>query len=72
MKFRDRDAPISKDGLIFRTYGYDNPENSCFCDLEYAPHNIYQTDNPKALRDGRQTKFYKFYFINKYLVIFLC
>jgi predicted nucleotidyltransferase len=62
MKFRDRDAPISKDGLIFRTYGYDNPVNSCFCDLEYAPHNIYQTDNPKAVRDGRQTKYYKFYF----------
>lgn len=61
MRFRDRDAPVTPTGLIFRTYGYDHPRDSCFCDLEYASENVYQTDNPKALRDGLPTKYYKFY-----------
>jgi predicted nucleotidyltransferase len=61
MRFRDRDAPVIPTGLIFRTYGYDHPRDSCFCDLEYASENVYQTDNPKALRDGPPTKYYKFY-----------
>jgi predicted nucleotidyltransferase len=62
MRFRDRDAPITHDGLIFRTYGYDHPEDACFCDLEYAPATQYSTDDPRALRDGLPTKHYKFYF----------
>jgi predicted nucleotidyltransferase len=61
MKFRDRDAPITPEGLIFRTYGYDHPPDSCFCDLEYASEKLYRTSNPKALRDGLPTKYYKFY-----------
>jgi len=61
MRFRDRDAPVTSEGLIFRTYGYDHPPDSCFCDLEYAPESLYTTDDPKALRDGLTTRYYKFY-----------
>jgi len=61
MRFRDRDAPVTPEGLIFRTYGYDHPPESCFCDLEYASESIYKTDNPKAIRTGPSSNFYKFY-----------
>ena len=61
MRFRDRDAPVTPEGLIFRTYGYDHPPDSCFCDLEYASESIYTTKNPKAIRTGLSTNFYKFY-----------
>jgi predicted nucleotidyltransferase len=62
MKFRDRDAPVALNGLIFRTYGYDHPHDSCFCDLEYAPETLYTSRESQALRDGLPTKYYKFYF----------
>ena len=61
MLFRDRDAPITTEGLILRTYGYDHPHDSCFCDVEYAPETLYTSEEPKALRDGRGIKYYKFY-----------
>ncbi len=61
MRFRDRDAPVTPEGLIFRTYGYDHPPDSCFCDLEYASESIYTTKDPKAIRTGLSTNFYKFY-----------
>ena len=61
-KFRDRDAPISKEGIIFRTYGYIHPPNACFCDVEYAPSSIYSTSDPRAIRTGSGEIFYKFYF----------
>jgi len=62
MKFRDRDAPVAHNGLIFRTYGYDHPPDSCFCDLEYAPETLYHSSDPRAVRDGLPTKHNKFYF----------
>ncbi|MFQ6053016.1 MAG: nucleotidyltransferase domain-containing protein [Candidatus Bathyarchaeia archaeon] len=62
MRFRDRDAPVTPEGLIFRTYGYCHPEGSCFCDLEYAAENVYRTDDPRAVREGGPTRYYKFYF----------
>lgn len=62
MRFRDRDSPVTPEGLIFRAYGYDHPPDACFCDLEYALETIYKTDDPRALRDGRPKKYYKFYF----------
>ena len=62
MRFRDRDAPVTPEGLIFRTYGYDHPSDACFCDLEYAPETMYQTDNPRAIRGREPTLYYKFYF----------
>lgn len=61
-KFRDRDAPITKEGLIFRTYGYIHPANACFCDVEYAPASIYVTSDPRAIRTGPMGTYYKFYF----------
>jgi len=62
MRFRDRDAPVTPEGFIFRTYGYNHPEDACFCDLEYAPEDTYQTDNPRAVRGSGLTRYYKFYF----------
>ena len=62
MRLRDRDAPITPEGLIFRTYGYNHPKDACFCDLEYAPETVYRTDNPRAVRDAGPKRYYKFYF----------
>ena len=62
MKVRDRDAPVTREGIIFRVYGYDHPPNSCVCDVEYAPETIYKTDDPRAIRNGKKIKYYKFYF----------
>ncbi|MCD6165047.1 MAG: nucleotidyltransferase domain-containing protein [Candidatus Odinarchaeota archaeon] len=62
MKVRDRDAPVTREGIIFRVYGYDHPPNSCVCDVEYAPETIYRTDDPRAIRTGKKIKYYKFYF----------
>lgn len=62
VRFRDRDAPIAPEGLIFRTYGYDHPSRGCFCDLEYAPDTVYTTHDPRALREDPVNRFYKFYF----------
>ncbi|UCH57856.1 MAG: nucleotidyltransferase domain-containing protein [Candidatus Bathyarchaeota archaeon] len=62
MIYRDRDAPVTYDGLIFRTYGYDHPLDACFCDLEYAPETVYTTVEPRAVREGLPIKYFKFYF----------
>ncbi|NVM55855.1 MAG: hypothetical protein HWN66_19300 [Candidatus Helarchaeota archaeon] len=61
-QFRDRDAPITKEGIIFRTYGYTHPLNACFCDVEYAPASIYSTSDPRAIRSDPEGLYYKFYF----------
>ncbi|MEM3622684.1 MAG: nucleotidyltransferase domain-containing protein [Candidatus Bathyarchaeia archaeon] len=58
---RDRDAIITKEGLIFRVFGYTHPPEGYICDVEYAPAEIFKSENPKAYRtDGKQV-FYKFY-----------
>ncbi|MGQ9679817.1 MAG: nucleotidyltransferase domain-containing protein [Candidatus Bathyarchaeia archaeon] len=62
MRVRDRDAPVSKEGLIFRVYGYDHPEDACFCDLEYAPEEVYSSEISKSIRVLGERKFFKFYF----------
>ncbi|NVM29908.1 MAG: hypothetical protein HWN65_13775 [Candidatus Helarchaeota archaeon] len=70
-RFRDRDAPLTKEGIILRTYGYSHPQDACFCDVEYAPEFIYRTSDPRAIRhlyrgpsDGKGIGplYYKFYF----------
>jgi predicted nucleotidyltransferase len=61
LKVRDKDAPISCEGIIFRVYGYDHPPNACVCDVEYAPETIYQAAESKAVRTGLPIKYYKFY-----------
>jgi predicted nucleotidyltransferase len=61
MNVRDRDAPVTKEGLIFRVYGYSHPAQSCVCDVEYAPEEIYSTDDPRAIRETAKGRYYKFY-----------
>ncbi len=62
---------MTKEGLIFRTYGYTHPPNAAFCDVEYAPETIYQSSDPRAIRqlyrgpfDGKGVgqRYFKFYF----------
>ncbi len=58
---RDRDSPVTKEGIIMRVYGYDHPSDKYICDVEYASEAIYRSDLPKALRDGGGERYYKFY-----------
>ncbi len=58
---RDRDAIVTIEGLIFRVLGYTHPADAYFCDLEYAPSNVFQSANPKAPRGTAQTEYYKLY-----------
>jgi predicted nucleotidyltransferase len=58
---RDRDSPVTAEGLIFRVYGYSHPARSCVCDVEYAPEEIYSTDDPRALRESSSGHYFKFY-----------
>jgi predicted nucleotidyltransferase len=58
---RDRDAIVTKEGLIFRVFGYTHLHNSYICDVEYAPAAIFESNNPKAFRNQGQSVFYKFY-----------
>jgi predicted nucleotidyltransferase len=72
LRLRDRDAIITKEGLIFRVFGYSHPLEAYICDVEYAPAEIFKSDNPKAFRSQGQRVFYKFYedeglkFVKKY------
>lgn len=61
LRVRDRDAPVSQEGIIFRVYGYDHPPTVCVCDVEYAPETIYRSQNPRAVRDRLPILYYKFY-----------
>lgn len=61
LRLRDRDAIVTREGLIFRVLGYAHPSNACICDIEYAPANLFKSDNPKAPRGTKETIFYKFY-----------
>ena len=61
LRLRDRDAIISKEGIIFRVYGYSHPPDGHVCDVEYAPSGIYASSNPRAQRKKGSQTFYKFY-----------
>jgi predicted nucleotidyltransferase len=61
LKLRDRDAIVTKEGLIFRVLGYSHPSNAYICDAEYAPAEIFKSDNPKAFRNRGRRVFFKFY-----------
>ena len=61
LKLRDRDAIITREGLIFRVFGYSHPAQGYVCDAEYAPAEIFNSSNPKAFRNKGQRVFYKFY-----------
>jgi len=61
LKLRDRDAIITPEGLIFRVFGYMHPPEGYMCDAEYAPAELFKSDNPKAFRTDGKRVFYKFY-----------
>jgi predicted nucleotidyltransferase len=61
MKLRDRDAIITKEGLIFRVFGNDHPRNAYICDAEYASAKIFNSKDPRAPRTGSNQLFFKFY-----------
>lgn len=62
-RLRDRDAPITEEGIILRVYGYSHPPNAAICDAEYASDRIYRSDDARALRKDRKSGsiYYKFY-----------
>lgn len=63
LKLRDRDGIVTKEGLIFRVFGYSHPANAYICDAEYASADIFKSADPRAPRDGagKSKVFYKFY-----------
>jgi len=61
LKLRDRDAIITREGLIFRVFGYSHPPNAYVCDAEYAAASIFTSTDPRAPRTGGNQLFYKFY-----------
>lgn len=61
VSFRDRDAIVTEEGLIFRVYGYFHPPKAHICDVEYAPSNIFQSKDKRAFREGKKQIYYKFY-----------
>lgn len=61
LRLRDRDAIITKEGLIFRVFGYSHPSNAYICDAEYAPAEVFKSDNRRAFRNKGQHVFFKFY-----------
>jgi len=61
VKLRDRDAILTKEGLIFRVYGYTHPSKAYVCDVEYAPASVYKSEEPRALRQRPNQTYYKFY-----------
>ncbi|MGQ9551278.1 MAG: nucleotidyltransferase domain-containing protein [Candidatus Bathycorpusculaceae bacterium] len=61
LRLRDRDAITSREGLIFRVFGYSHPPKAYICDVEYAPEAIFKSKNPKAYRNRGENVFYKFY-----------
>ena len=61
LSLRDRDAILTREGLIFRVFGYSHPQNTYICDAEYASAKIFTSKDPRAPRTGGTTLFYKFY-----------
>ncbi|MDR1992809.1 MAG: nucleotidyltransferase domain-containing protein [Nitrososphaerota archaeon] len=60
LNLRDRDAIQTKEGIIFRVFGYSHPKTSYICDAEYASAKIFTSKDPRAPREGKEL-FYKFY-----------
>ncbi|UCF45144.1 MAG: nucleotidyltransferase domain-containing protein [Candidatus Bathyarchaeota archaeon] len=61
LTLRDRDAIVTREGLIFRIFGYSHPQNAFICDAEYASAKIFTSNDPRAPRKGGNQLFYKFY-----------
>jgi len=61
LSLRDRDGIITREGLIFRVFGYSHPKEAFLCDAEYASAKIFSSTDPRAPRTGGNELFYKFY-----------
>jgi predicted nucleotidyltransferase len=61
LSLRDRDGILTRDGLIFRVFGYSHPPNAYICDAEYASAEIFTSTDPRAPREVKSGLFYKFY-----------
>ena len=61
IKLRDRDAIFTREGLIFRVFGYSHPPKAFICDAEYASAKVFTSNDPRAPRTGGNQLFYKFY-----------
>ena len=61
LSLRDRDGILTREGLIFRVFGYSHPPNAYICDAEYASAKIFTSNDPRAPRTGGNMLFYKFY-----------
>jgi predicted nucleotidyltransferase len=61
LALRDRDAIITREGIIFRVFGYSHPPNAYICDAEYASATVFTSTDPRAPRNGKTQTFYKFY-----------
>jgi predicted nucleotidyltransferase len=61
LSLRDRDGILTKEGLIFRVFGYSHPRDAYVCDAEYASAEIFTSTDPRAPREGKGGLFYKFY-----------
>ena len=61
VSLRDRDGILTREGLIFRVFGYSHPPNAYICDAEYASAKIFQSTDLRAVREGKDQLFYKFY-----------
>lgn len=61
LKLRDRDAILTREGLIFRVFGYSHPPNATVCDAEYASARLFRSDNPKSIRGKEKVTYYKFF-----------
>jgi predicted nucleotidyltransferase len=61
LKLRDRDAILTKDGIIFRVYGYIHPSGAYVCDPEYASPTVFRSTNPRARRGENEPLYYKFF-----------
>lgn len=60
-RLRDRDAIVSREGIIFRVYGYWHPPRAYLCDPEYGHQSIYRSKDPRAYRARGRQVYYKFY-----------
>lgn len=61
LSLRDRDGILTKEGLIFRVFGYSHPKGAYVCDAEYASAEIFTSTDPRAPREGSDGLYYKFY-----------
>ncbi len=61
LRLRDRDGIITKEGFIFRVFGYSHPAEAYICDAEYASEKIFKSTDPRAPRTGADQTYYKFY-----------